>query len=110
MVTLHCKASNPEGKLPRIRWFKDRHILYGSDLPDRYSLPSEGTLDIDDVSGGSWMLPYMKALLLVGQQSDISGRPVETAPVEAPQNQHTCTHSKGETGVLRIDSRAPASR
>lgn len=47
MVTLHCKASSPEGDPPKIRWLKDGKLLQGPNLPERYSLVSSGTLDID---------------------------------------------------------------
>ncbi|KAJ8974901.1 hypothetical protein NQ317_015290, partial [Molorchus minor] len=49
MVTLHCKALNPEGEPPTIRWLKDGKVLQRNNLPDRYSLSSSGTLDIDDL-------------------------------------------------------------
>ncbi|KAK4877040.1 hypothetical protein RN001_009546 [Aquatica leii] len=49
MVTLHCKASSPEGEQPRTRWLKDGKILQISSLPDRYTISSSGVLDIDDL-------------------------------------------------------------
>ncbi|KAJ8953117.1 hypothetical protein NQ314_007399, partial [Rhamnusium bicolor] len=49
VVTLHCKASSPEGDPPKIRWLKDGKILQRGSLPDRYTLSSSGTLDIDDL-------------------------------------------------------------
>ncbi|XP_022900690.1 roundabout homolog 2-like [Onthophagus taurus] len=49
MVTLHCKATNPEGNPPKIRWLKDGKILQPSSTPDRYSITPGGTLDIDDL-------------------------------------------------------------
>jgi roundabout axon guidance receptor 2 len=50
MVTLHCKASSPEGEQPKIRWLKDGKVLQQDRLPDRYTISSTGTLDID----GEW--------------------------------------------------------
>ncbi|KAG5861124.1 Roundabout-like protein 2, partial [Gonioctena quinquepunctata] len=47
MVTLHCKASSPEGDPPKIRWLKDGGTLHSSNLPERYTLTTGGTLDID---------------------------------------------------------------
>lgn len=47
MVTLHCKASSPEGDPPNIRWLKDGKQLQKDRLPNRYSLSNAGTLDID---------------------------------------------------------------
>nr|XP_023016691.1 roundabout homolog 2-like [Leptinotarsa decemlineata] len=49
MVTLHCKASSPEGEPPKIRWLKDGETLHSSNLPERYTLTAGGTLDIDDL-------------------------------------------------------------
>lgn len=47
MVTLHCKASSPEGEQPKTRWLKDGKLLQLNDLPERYSISPTGTLDID---------------------------------------------------------------
>lgn len=47
MVTLHCKASSPEGDQPKIRWLKDGKVLQVDRLPERYSINLGGTLDID---------------------------------------------------------------
>lgn len=47
IVTLHCKASSPEGDSPKMRWLKDGKILQGSSLPARYSLSISGMLEID---------------------------------------------------------------
>ena len=47
MVTLHCKASSPEGEQPKIRWLKDGKVLQQDRLPDRYTISATGTLDID---------------------------------------------------------------
>lgn len=47
MVTLHCKASSPEGDQPTIRWLKDGKQLQKDDLPERYTLSTTGVLDID---------------------------------------------------------------
>ncbi|XP_072390789.1 roundabout homolog 2-like [Diabrotica undecimpunctata] len=49
MVTLHCRASSPEGEAPKIRWLKDGKALFGSNLPSRYTLSGTGTLDVDDL-------------------------------------------------------------
>ncbi|RZC39870.1 roundabout -like 2 [Asbolus verrucosus] len=49
MVTLHCKASSPEGNPPKIRWLKDSKVLQQDRLPDRYTISPTGTLDIDDL-------------------------------------------------------------
>ena len=47
MVTLHCKASNPEGPPPKVRWLKEGRQLQPNRLPERYTISSSGTLDID---------------------------------------------------------------
>ncbi|XP_017774104.1 PREDICTED: roundabout homolog 2-like [Nicrophorus vespilloides] len=49
IVTLHCKAANPEGEPPMIKWLKDSKVLRQDHLPDRYTLSTSGTLDIDDL-------------------------------------------------------------
>ncbi|KAH1005350.1 hypothetical protein HUJ04_006351 [Dendroctonus ponderosae] len=46
-VTLHCKASNPEGEPPSIRWLRDGNQLTHNNLPKRYTLNPDGTLVID---------------------------------------------------------------
>ncbi|ERL87031.1 hypothetical protein D910_04433, partial [Dendroctonus ponderosae] len=48
-VTLHCKASNPEGEPPSIRWLRDGNQLTHNNLPKRYTLNPDGTLVIDDL-------------------------------------------------------------
>ncbi|XP_050293161.1 roundabout homolog 2 [Anthonomus grandis grandis] len=48
-VTLHCKASNPEGDPPVIRWLKDGDPLTEDRMPKRYTLKMDGTLVIDDL-------------------------------------------------------------
>lgn len=47
MVTLHCKASSPEGEQPKIRWLKDGKVISSEHPPERYSISGTGTLDID---------------------------------------------------------------
>lgn len=47
MVTLHCKASSPEGEQPKIRWLKDGTVISAEHPPERYSISQTGTLDID---------------------------------------------------------------
>lgn len=47
MVTLHCRASSPEGEPPKIRWLKDGKTLHFNHLPARFSMSNTGTLDID---------------------------------------------------------------
>lgn len=47
MVTLHCKASSPEGDQPKIRWLKDNKVLKPDRLLNRYTISEAGTLDID---------------------------------------------------------------
>lgn len=47
VVTLHCKASSPEGEQPKVRWLKDGKQLMSGNLPERYSIDKEGKLDID---------------------------------------------------------------
>lgn len=47
MVTLHCKASSPEGDQPKIKWLKDGKVIASDRPPARYSITSSGTLDID---------------------------------------------------------------
>nr|CAH7726111.1 unnamed protein product [Callosobruchus chinensis] len=49
VATLHCKASSPEGAPPKIKWLKDGKVLQKSNLPNRYSINDDGTLDIDDL-------------------------------------------------------------
>ncbi|XP_056647981.1 roundabout homolog 2-like [Diorhabda sublineata] len=49
MVTLHCRASNPEGDPPKIRWLKDGETLVPHSSPSRYMFSDKGTLDIDDL-------------------------------------------------------------
>lgn len=46
-VTLHCKATNPEGENPVIRWLRDGEQLTQENLPKRYTLNPDGTLLID---------------------------------------------------------------
>ncbi|KAL1491476.1 hypothetical protein ABEB36_012070 [Hypothenemus hampei] len=48
-VTLHCKASNPEGNPPEIRWLRDGKQFTQENLPQRYTLNPDGTLVIDDL-------------------------------------------------------------
>ncbi|XP_066142071.1 roundabout homolog 2 isoform X1 [Euwallacea fornicatus] len=48
-VTLHCKASSPEGDPPVIRWLRDGKQLTQENLPHRYNLNSDGTLLLDDL-------------------------------------------------------------
>lgn len=47
MVTLHCRASSPEGEQPKIRWLKDGKLIPSESPPERYSISTTGTLDID---------------------------------------------------------------
>lgn len=47
LVTLHCKASSPEGEQPKIRWLKDGTVITAEHPPERYSINPTGTLDID---------------------------------------------------------------
>ncbi|KAF7286749.1 hypothetical protein GWI33_004372 [Rhynchophorus ferrugineus] len=48
-VTLHCRASSPEGEPPIVRWLKDGRQLTKDTVPGRYSLKNDGTLVIDDL-------------------------------------------------------------
>ncbi|XP_060534576.1 roundabout homolog 2-like [Cylas formicarius] len=48
-VTLHCKASSPEGNPPITRWLKDGKHLTKDNLPGRLTLNPDGILIIDDL-------------------------------------------------------------
>lgn len=47
LVTLHCKASSPEGEQPKIRWHKDGSVISAEHPLERYTINPTGTLDID---------------------------------------------------------------
>ncbi|XP_018323057.1 roundabout homolog 2-like isoform X2 [Agrilus planipennis] len=50
MVTFSCKAYNPQGDQPKIRWSKDGLIFKNNSLPKRYSINTSGTLLIEDLT------------------------------------------------------------